>query len=120
MKLLVDMNLSPKWCDALVKHGFEAVHWSSVGSQSAEDEEIFAWARTNGHVVFTNDMDFGAILASTGEASPSVFQIRMQRLLPRDAETLVIGALRQFAAALDKGALVVVDESRARARILPL
>lgn len=114
------MNLSPQWCDALAKHGFAAMHWSSVGSRDAEDNEIFAWARTNGYVVFTNDLDFGAILASTGETGPSVLQIRMQRLLPSDAEPLVIAALRQFASALDRGALVVVDESRARARILPL
>jgi predicted nuclease of predicted toxin-antitoxin system len=114
------MNLSPQWCDALAKHGFEAVHWSGVGSPGAEDEEIFAWARANSYVVFTNDMDFGAILASTGEDGPSVLQVRTQRLLPRDAEQFVIDALRQFASALDKGALVVVDESRARARILPL
>lgn len=114
------MNLSPQWCDALAKHRFEAVHCSSVGSRDAEDEEIFAWARANGYVVFTNDLNFGAILASMGETGPSVLQVRMQRLLPRDAETLVIAALRQFASALDRGALVVVDESRARARVLPL
>lgn len=35
-------------------------------------------------------------------------------------ENLVIEALRQFESALVAGALVVVDESRSRARILPL
>lgn len=24
MKLIVDMNLSPSWCDRLARHGFEA------------------------------------------------------------------------------------------------
>ena len=31
MKLLVDMNLSPSWVDRLARHGFEAVHWSTIG-----------------------------------------------------------------------------------------
>lgn len=31
MKLIVDMNLSPRWVDLLVSVGFEAAHWSSIG-----------------------------------------------------------------------------------------
>jgi hypothetical protein len=40
VKLLVDMNLSPSWVDRLARHGFEAVHWSSIGAASAPDHEI--------------------------------------------------------------------------------
>ncbi len=32
MKLLVDMNLSPAWVDVLRQAGFEAIHWSEIGS----------------------------------------------------------------------------------------
>ena len=32
MKLLVDMNLSPSWVERLARHGFEAVHWSTIGT----------------------------------------------------------------------------------------
>jgi predicted nuclease of predicted toxin-antitoxin system len=35
VKLLVDMNLSPSWVDRLAQHGFEAVHWSTIGCDSA-------------------------------------------------------------------------------------
>lgn len=28
MKLLVDMNLSPRWIDWLGRYGIRAVHWS--------------------------------------------------------------------------------------------
>jgi predicted nuclease of predicted toxin-antitoxin system len=31
IKILVDMNLSPEWVPALVREGWEAVHWSAVG-----------------------------------------------------------------------------------------
>lgn len=33
MKLLIDMNLSPKWAGFLAAAGHDAVHWSSVGEQ---------------------------------------------------------------------------------------
>jgi predicted nuclease of predicted toxin-antitoxin system len=53
MKLLVDMNLSPRWVKRLVEAGLEASHWSSVGAANASDAEIMAFARTNGYVVLT-------------------------------------------------------------------
>jgi predicted nuclease of predicted toxin-antitoxin system len=37
MKLLVDMNLSPKWCSVLQAEGWDTVHWSDVGTASAPD-----------------------------------------------------------------------------------
>lgn len=51
MKLLVDMNLSPKWCAILQAEGWEGVHWSEVGSGSAADHEIMQWALNEGRVV---------------------------------------------------------------------
>jgi len=30
MKILVDMNLSPKWTDFLIENDIEAVHWSTI------------------------------------------------------------------------------------------
>jgi hypothetical protein len=31
IRLLIDMNLSPEWVAELGRHGFDAVHWSSIG-----------------------------------------------------------------------------------------
>lgn len=31
MKLLVDMNLSPRWVKLLADADIEAIHWSSIG-----------------------------------------------------------------------------------------
>ena len=42
MKLLVDMNLSPRWVPVLIDAGFEAVHWSIVGAFDATDVHIMA------------------------------------------------------------------------------
>ena len=120
MRLLVDMNLSPEWVAVLNRAGWEAIHWSTVGNPRAEDEEIMAWARAQKHVVFTHDLDFGTLLALTRAGSPSVIQVRTQDVTPAALGALVVNALRQFAGMLEKGALVVLDEARARARVLPL
>ena len=93
MKLLVDMNLSPSWIERLAGHGFEAVHWSTIGAATAPDVEILAWANEHGFVLVTNDLDFSAILAARAGASPSVVQIRSQDLLSDEAVTIVATAL---------------------------
>jgi predicted nuclease of predicted toxin-antitoxin system len=54
------------------------MHWSSTGSLSALDTEIMAWARENRYIVFTNDLDYWALLFATAAASPSVIQIRAE------------------------------------------
>jgi predicted nuclease of predicted toxin-antitoxin system len=120
VKLLVDMNLSPAWVNELAGHGWSAVHWSSVGSLTADDATIMAWARANEYVVFTHDLDFGTMLALTHATGPSVLQLRGQDVLPEDVAPLVIAALRQYEASLAAGALVVVDLRKNRVRVLPI
>jgi predicted nuclease of predicted toxin-antitoxin system len=120
MKVLIDMNLSPSWVQALEDRGFLALHWSSVGDGGAPDAVVLAWAKNNGYIVFTNDLDFGAILAITRAASPSVIQVRTQDLSPAHLIDLVVRGLQQHEAALERGALISVDEQRLRSRVLPL
>jgi predicted nuclease of predicted toxin-antitoxin system len=76
IQLVVDVNLSPLWIDVFVDHGWPAVHWSTVGDPRAKDRTVMAWARENGRVVFTHDLDFGTLLALTRETGPSVVQVR--------------------------------------------
>jgi predicted nuclease of predicted toxin-antitoxin system len=37
MKILIDMNLSPKWAGFLKRTDVEAIHWSEVGLAYAPD-----------------------------------------------------------------------------------
>lgn len=120
MKLLVDMNLSPRWVGLLAHHGLEAVHWSTVGAASAPDHEILAWAREHLHVLVTHDLDFSAILAATRERSPSVLQLRWLDLQSDAAVAAVATAARAHREAIERGALLSIDERGARIRILPL
>ena len=120
MKLLVDMNLSPRWVGVLVAGDIEAVHWSTLGAKNAPDSEIMAYAYANDYVVLTHDLDFSAILAATHGKKPSVVQIRAEDVNPDVIGKQVIDALRQMAAEIEKGALLSVDPNRTRLRVLPL
>jgi len=120
IRLLLDMNLSPEWIAELARHGYESIHWSSVGDARAADSVIMAWARGHGYVVFTHDLDFGTVLALTHANGPSVLQVRGQNVLPEHMGPLVVAALRQNEAALAAGALVVVEEKKSRVRVLPI
>jgi predicted nuclease of predicted toxin-antitoxin system len=76
------------------------------------------WARANGYVVFTHDLDFGTALALTRAEGPSVIQVRAEDVLPDHLGDIIFKALRQYQAHLEAGALIVVDESTYRVRIL--
>lgn len=120
MKLLVDMNLSPRWIDVLAEEGIEAAHWSKLGANNALDSEIMAYATTHDYVVLTHDLDFGAILAATHGEKPSVVQIRAGDISPDVTSKQVIAALHQMATELEEGALLTIDSNRTRLRLLPL
>ncbi|SEN53190.1 DUF5615 family PIN-like protein [Nitrosomonas marina] len=120
MKLLIDMNLSPRWVEALVIHGIEATHWASIGAYNASDSEIMAYAKANDYIVLTHDLDFSAILAATHGEKPSVVQIRADDVSPDVIGKQVIGALQQMTSDLADGALLTIDTNRTRVRLLPL
>jgi predicted nuclease of predicted toxin-antitoxin system len=120
VKLLVDMNLSPRWVEYLNNSQFQAVHWSNIGNVQALDDEIMAHAAEHDCIVLTNDLDFGAILAVTHGEKPSVVQIRSGNLDPDFIGAQVVRALQQLKDELQAGALLTVEQGSTRLRLLPL
>jgi predicted nuclease of predicted toxin-antitoxin system len=120
LRILIDMNLSPEWSEVLNSFGWEAAHWMDVGDPRAPDSQIMAWAKREGYIVFTHDLDFGSLLASTNAAAPSVIQVRIQDVLPNLLGDTVNAALQQFTDELLQGAIITIDEQKVRARVLPL
>ncbi len=120
MRLLIDVNLSPRWRDWLADAGFEAVHWSTIGPLDAPDSTIMVYAARETYVVFTHDLDFSAILAATGGRKPSVVQVRGTDIRPEVIGPVLVKALHQAKGDLAAGALLTVDFKRSRLRILPL
>lgn len=120
IQIVVDVNLPPAWVEVFTRHGWEAIHWSSVGDLRAKDRDLMVRAREHHHVVFTHDLDFGTLLALTRATGPSVIPVRAHNVLPNHLEPMVVTTIRDYEAPLQQGAIVTVDESRGRVRILPI
>ena len=119
MRILVDMNLSSRWIDFLVASGYEAVHWRSIGKADAPDPEIMAYAKANGWLVLTSDLDFGIMLARSGDEQPTVLQIRAEDLRVETIGSMVLASLTQVQTLNEAGALATIGKSRTRLRLLP-
>jgi len=119
MKIIVDVNLAVRWANMLLRRGIEAVHWSAIGAANAQDVEIMSYARQNGYSVFTNDLDFSAILVSTRASSPSVIQIRADDTRPEAHLDRVAEAIIKYSAAIEQGTIITIDPYKTRMHILP-
>src|SRR5271165_4425240 len=97
------MCLSPLWVQFFADSGFDSVHWSGIGDPSAPDSEIMDYAGRNGMVIFTHDLDFGALLASRKTRRPSVIQVRAQDILPVAIGEMVIRAITSSRLHLESG-----------------
>jgi predicted nuclease of predicted toxin-antitoxin system len=121
MRVLVDMNLTPRWVQFFVSAGYECVHWSALGSGGAPDVEIFAYAREHGFVILTNDLDFPQLLAHTRTTKPSVIMLRGQPLTPEARGGALLVGIQACSAELESGAILTIDwTDKPQARVLPL
>ena len=120
VKILIDMNLSPEWEEVFAEEKWESKHWMNVGFAHAADVEIMLWAKEHGYLVFTHDLDFGALLAASGAAGPSVIQLRSEEVRPAFMRRIVVEAILACESELKAGALLTIDPRRKRVSLLPL
>jgi predicted nuclease of predicted toxin-antitoxin system len=120
MKVLIDLNLTPRWVELLAGAGIEAVHWAKVGSKSTPDPGILTYAAKNDFVLLSHDLDLNAILAVSQGGKPSVIQVKVQDPNPDAVGALVVAAFRVAGAEMEKGVLAVIDAPQKRLRMLPL
>lgn len=120
MKFLLNMNLPRELGRRLSSKGHSYRHAGDIGLASAPDEQIVAEARRTREVIITHDLDYGAILAFSGEDAPSVIIIRMANAHPHRLVTRLSAVLPDVDRALSEGAIVVLEDSAARVRRLPI
>lgn len=70
-------------------------------------------------MLVTQDLDFGLLLAQSGDHGPSVIQIRAQGTLLSDIGQVLIAAISEAQKHLEQGALVTIELGRMRVRVLP-
>lgn len=120
MRFLADAGISPKTVDFLRRAGHDAVHVRELAMQRASDHAVAEHARSDGRILLTFDLDFGAILALGVVDRPSVIIFRLSDERADAVNRRLAAVLAEQAAALASGALVLVEGSRYRIRTLPI
>jgi predicted nuclease of predicted toxin-antitoxin system len=120
MRFLVDMGLAARVAEWLRAEGHDASHLGEAGLQRLPDHDIFALAARERRIIVTTDLDFGEILAQSGQATTSVIVFRL--VWPRTARVIerLATVVSATGPALQQGAIVLVEETRHRVRRLPI
>ena len=120
MKFLANMGISPDTVSFLRDLGYEAVHLHEEGLDRLPDPDILRKARREGCVVLTSDLDFGELLAHSGEALPSVVIFRLSSMRPESVNQHLAEVIERFSTDLERGVIASVTDRRIRVRQLPI
>ncbi len=120
MRFLVDMGLDVRVVSWLREQGHDAVHLRDEGLQRLPNGEIFKKAIVERRVVLTVDLDFGEIAALARGEMTSVVVFRLHNMRTAHVIQRLSATLPNCSDALERGAIVTVEEGRHRIRSLPI
>lgn len=120
MKFLLNMNAPPQLGRLLQQDGHAWRHVATLGMAKATDAEIIVEARGNQEVIITHDLDYGHLLAFSGEPSPSVIIFRVRNTQPSHLHSRITSAWTEIERPLHDGAIVTMEDATMRIRRLPI
>jgi len=118
LRFLTDENVSPRLVAFLREQGHDVQDVKEEGWQGKDDAFLFQRAWGSQRCVISHDRDFGKLAIARQEPCYGVIYLRL-----RDQRAPnVITVMRQFLKRridISPGSLVVLQESRARIRLVP-
>lgn len=120
MRFLADMCVDVRIVEWLCQKGHDATHLRDQGLHRMPNGDIFEKAIHEDRVVITFDLDFGEIAALTGGQKASVILFRLKNTRTSHVLERLPTVIEGFAAALEKGAIITVEETRYRIRYFPV
>jgi predicted nuclease of predicted toxin-antitoxin system len=120
IRFLLDMGLARSTAEFLRSLGHDAVHLRDEGLQRLSDERIVLKAKDEGRTIITHDLDFGRIVALSGDSVPSIVTLRLTDMTPSRVNNALRTVLDDAALSLEGGALVTVTDGGIRVRTLPV
>jgi predicted nuclease of predicted toxin-antitoxin system len=120
MKFLLNENISPSIVPFFQKIRWNAVHASTLGLQGKSDIQIVEYAIREDLIIIRHDLDYSRIVSLSGKDKPSVLSFRLEKISKNILFSLVSLNKIQLEHYLQKGALVSIDESGFRFRLLPV
>jgi predicted nuclease of predicted toxin-antitoxin system len=119
MRFLLDMCVDVRVAEWLRSQGHDVVHLRDQGLQRLANGEIFRKAASENRAVLTFDLGFGEIAALTRSRPASVMIFRLQNARYQHVIERLGAVLAESAAALEKSAVISVEETRHRVRYFP-
>ena len=119
MRLLADMGVDVRVVHWLRSQGHDATHLRDEGLQRLPNGEIFKKAVAESRVILTFDLDFGEILALSKGPKAGVILFRLRNTRTPHVIQRLASVLSDCVEPLERGAVVIVQESRHRVREFP-
>lgn len=120
MRFLADMGVAVRVVQWLRDKGHDVTHLTDEGLQRLPNGEIFDKGIAENRVILTFDLGFGEIAAFSKGHRVSIIVFRLHNTRSDHVIDRLSVALEESMSALEKGAVVVVEESRHRVRYLPI
>lgn len=118
MRFLADMGVSIRVVEWLRAEGHDTVHLREEGLQRLPNGMIFKKAADEKRILLSFDLDFGEILALSGNRRVSVVLFRLRDARGNRQVERLGKVLADSSSPLKSGAVIVVEDGRHRVREL--
>jgi predicted nuclease of predicted toxin-antitoxin system len=120
VRFLIDECLPPRMAELLRAAGHDCTHVYELGLGGQPDEQIMVTADRENRILVSADTDFGELLANAPVLAPSVILLRRTDKQARSLAAVILANLEQVTDDLAAGALIVISDTRIRARRLTM
>jgi hypothetical protein len=117
MKILIDMNLSPRWQKFLTEAGLQAAHWSELGAGDAPDLDIRLTPRRTTTSCSRMTWISLPFLPLRMARSQAWCNFARSNWLPILSDRILCRRSGNWPSELGSGALVTVEPKRTRIRV---
>ena len=120
MRFLLNMNAPPELGRRLAAEGHVCRHVRDISLARADDTAILETARANQEAIITHDLDYGHLLAFSGEPSPSVIIYRLRNTHPDNLFARIKEVWPEIEQPLSQGAIITLEDATLRIRRVPI
>lgn len=120
MRFIADMGVSWRVVEWLRANGHDAIHLREQQLHRLPNGGIFTKAANEQRIILTWDLDFTEIVALSGTQLVSAVIFRLLNTRSENVIRRLTRVLAESAKDLEEGAIISVEDSRHRVRLLPI